>query len=84
VFSVVINLLIWGKERELFLSVEVFEYIFGKWSNIPHTIYFPTVPYLAYATFRLSFMLLSCILQVQIQIFLVNEQILQILTILLT
>jgi hypothetical protein len=78
VFSVVINLPIWGKERELFLSVEVFEYIFGKWSKVPHTIYFATVPYLAYATFRLSFMLLYCILQVQIQIFLVNEQILQI------
>ncbi|CAH1379849.1 unnamed protein product, partial [Tenebrio molitor] len=78
VFSVVINLPIWGKERELFLSVEVFEYIFGKWSKIPYTIYFATVPYLAYATFRLSFMLLYCILQIQIQIFLVNEQILQI------
>ncbi|CAH1379341.1 unnamed protein product, partial [Tenebrio molitor] len=51
-FIIVLNLPIWGNERELFLSVEVFEYIFGNWAKIPHTIYFATVPYLSYTAFR--------------------------------
>jgi hypothetical protein len=77
-FITVLNFPIWGNERELFLSVEVFEYIFGNWAKIPHVIYFATVPYLTYTAFRVPFMLLYCILQVQIQIFLVKEHILQI------
>jgi hypothetical protein len=78
VFTIFINLPIWADQNELFLCGQVFEYFFGKISKIPYLVYFATMPYLCYAAYRLTFALLYYILGVKVQIFLLNESILQI------
>jgi hypothetical protein len=77
VFTIFINLPIWADQNELFLCGQVFEYFFGKISKIPYLVYFATMPYLCYAAYRLTFALLYYILGVKVQIFLLNQSILQ-------
>jgi hypothetical protein len=77
-FVVIINLPTWEGERELYLCVAVFDNFVGNWSNIPRFIYLATIPYLVYSSFRIPFMFLYYVLQIQTQIFLLGEHILQI------
>jgi hypothetical protein len=76
--AVVIIWPVWGDQNELFLYTQVFEYFFGKWSQIPSNIYFATYSVVCYGSFQLSFVLLYIILQLQVQIVLLNQQIMQI------
>jgi hypothetical protein len=78
VFTVFINFPIWADQNELFLCIQVFEHFFDKFSKIPYLVYCATMPYVCYAGFRLTFILLYFIFGVKEQIFLLNESILQI------
>jgi hypothetical protein len=77
-FVVIINLPKWEGEKELYLCVAIFDNFVGNWSNIPRFIYLATIPYLVYSSFRMSFLFLYSIIQIQTQIFLLGEHILQI------
>jgi hypothetical protein len=76
--TVVILWPVWDDENELFLYTQVFEYFFGKWSQIPSNIYFATYSVVCYGSFQLSFLELYIILQLQVQIVLLNQKIMQI------
>jgi ABC-type transport system substrate-binding protein len=76
--TVVIIWPVWGDQNKLFLYTQVFEYFFGKWSQIPSNIYFATYSVVCYGSFQLSFVVLYIILQLQVQIILLNQQIMQI------
>jgi hypothetical protein len=77
-FIFIIILPTWGSESELFLCAAIFDNILGNWSKILRFIYLATVPYLIYSSFRIPFMFLYYVLQIQTQIFLLGEHILQI------
>jgi hypothetical protein len=74
----VINFPVLGDQRELLLCIRVFEYFFGKWSQILFKIYFVTFLVLWYGSLQLSFITLYIILQLQVQIILLNQRIFQI------
>jgi hypothetical protein len=76
--TVVISWPVWGDQNELFLYTQVFEYFFGKWSQIPSNIYFATYSVVCYGSFQASFLELYIILQLQVQIVLLNQKIMQI------
>jgi hypothetical protein len=74
----IVNLPMWKAGSELYLCVAIFDNIVGNWSNIPRFIYLASIPYVVYSSFRIPFILLYHILQLQTQIFLLGEHILQI------
>jgi hypothetical protein len=76
--AVVINFPVLGDQSELVLCIRVFEYFFGKWSQILSKIYFVTFFVLWYGSLQLSFITLYIILQLQVQIILLNQRIFQI------
>lgn len=64
---------IWGDQKDLFLCVTVYEHYFGKWAKIPYYIYFFTIPFVAYSTIRLSFIMQYYVGQIQVQVNLINQ-----------
>jgi hypothetical protein len=76
--AAVINSPVLGDQSELFVCIRVFEYFFGKWSQILSKIYFVTFLVLWYGSVQLSFIMLYVILQLQVQIILLNQRIFQI------
>ncbi|XP_064212369.1 uncharacterized protein LOC107398244 [Tribolium castaneum] len=73
VITLLVNLPFVGSQRDLFLSIQVFEEYFGKWSEILDRLYFTLAPFLSYHGARLSFTCIYAILQVQVQFSLIGE-----------
>jgi hypothetical protein len=69
---------IFGDEKDWFLVSIIFEKHFGTWAIILDWIYFSTAPFVVYSSIRLSGTLFYGTLLTHVQMFLINEHILQI------
>jgi hypothetical protein len=69
---------IFGDHKEWILVSIIFEKHFGTWAIILDWIYFSTAPFVVYSSIRLSGTLFYGTLLTHVQMFLINEHILQI------
>lgn len=69
---------IWIDIKDFLLCFHVYEYYFGVWAKIPYYLFVFTFPWLAFSSVRLPFMLIYAIVQIQMQVFLINQQITEI------
>jgi hypothetical protein len=74
----VMMLPIFGDHKEWFLVSIIFEKHFGTWAMILDWIYFSTVPFVIFSSMRLGGALFYATLVFHVQMFLINEHILQI------
>lgn len=71
-------ILIWADIKEYFLCFQVYKYYFGKWSKLPYYTFVFTFPWLAFSSIRIPFMLIYGIMEIQMQVYLINQQIAEI------
>ncbi|EFA01408.1 odorant receptor 223 [Tribolium castaneum] len=75
--TMVINLPFCENQRYFFISNQVFEEYFGKWSVLLNVFYYSGVPYLGYHSVKPCFVFVYAILEIQLQFSLIEEYLLQ-------
>ncbi|EFA01255.1 odorant receptor 212 [Tribolium castaneum] len=73
IITLLVNLPVFGSQRELFISIQVIEEYFGKWSEMLNRLYFTFAIFLSYHGVRLSFACIYGILEVQLQFNIIEE-----------
>nr|XP_015840247.1 PREDICTED: uncharacterized protein LOC107399081 [Tribolium castaneum] len=69
---------VWGDQSEWFLNVWAYKAYFGSWWYIPYNLFYYSQPMAAWTCVRLPFIMMYFSLQIKLQIFLLNQQILEI------
>ncbi|EFA01405.1 odorant receptor 220 [Tribolium castaneum] len=75
--TMVINMPFLGNPRQFFISIQIFEEYFGKWSVLLNVLYFTGLPYLGYHAVKLCFAFVYAILEIELQFSLIEEYLFQ-------